>query len=196
MAQYSFYCNFTSSTLNNFIIMILTKQKILAEIEKRNILIEPFEEKFLGPNSYELHLGRYLLVYPRRVLDAREHNEVEEIQITVKGHVLQPGIIYLGVSEEYVECRLHVPLIFSNTSAGRLGIFVNPSAGAIGHHNTWTLEISVAQPVRVYKGMPVANLLFYPVDGSIDFQYHQMKNAKYTTRTVKPVESMMWKHDF
>jgi len=176
--------------------VILTRQKIIDEINKKNILIEPFEEKYVGPNSYDIHLGRYLLVYPSRILDAREHNEVEEIVITKKGHVLQPGVIYLGVSEEYIETKLHVPSLFGNTSAARLGIQVNGSPGSIGHNNTWTLEISVVQPVRVYQGMPIANLFFFHVEGSVEFLYNKVKNAKYSNRTIKPVESMMWKNEF
>lgn len=176
--------------------MILTKQKILDEISRKNILIEPFKDDCIGPNSYDIHLGRYLGVYSNRVLDAREHNAIEEIVIAPKGHILQPGTIYLGVSEEYTETKLHVPVIFTNSSAARLGIQVNPALGSLGHSNTWTMEIHVSQPVRVYHGMPIANLFFYHVDGAVDFSYSEVKNGKYKSRTIRPVESMMWKNDF
>ncbi|MDX5320156.1 MAG: dCTP deaminase, partial [Bacteroidota bacterium] len=62
--------------------------------------------------------------------------------------------------------------------------------------NTWTLEISVAQPVRIYAGMPIGQLIYFTVEGEIENTYSNKKGAKYNTRTVKPVESMMWKNKF
>jgi deoxycytidine triphosphate deaminase len=40
--------------------MILTHSKILQEIEKGTIKIEPFDLACLGTNSYDIHLGKYL----------------------------------------------------------------------------------------------------------------------------------------
>ena len=66
--------------------------------------------------------------------------------------------------------------------------------GDIGFCNTWTLEISVKQPVRVYHGMPIGQLIYFEVEGSVGTSYSSKKNAKYIKRTDKPVESMMWKN--
>ncbi|MEL6592026.1 MAG: dCTP deaminase, partial [Bacteroidota bacterium] len=62
--------------------------------------------------------------------------------------------------------------------------------------NTWTLEITVVQPVRVYPGMPVGQLIYFEVDGNVINAYNRKENAKYTQRTDRPVESMMWKNKF
>ena len=59
--------------------MILSDKEILKEIENSHILIEPFRIECLGSNSYDVHLGRYLSVYKARELDARSHNEINEI---------------------------------------------------------------------------------------------------------------------
>ena len=178
--------------------MLLTGKRILDEINRKNILIEPFNEDRLGPNSYDIHLGRYLATYCGRVLDAREHNIIEEMVIPQEGIELQPGTMYLGVSEEYVETRIHVPFLEGISSVARLGIMVNAASGKgnIGHCNTWTMEISVIQPVKVYHSMPIAQLLFISVEGEIDKKYSELKNAKYNSRSIKPVESMMWKSKF
>jgi dCTP deaminase len=178
--------------------LILTAKKILDEIARKNILIEPYREECLGPNSYDVHLGRHILTYSERVLDARERNTVEEIIIPTDGFVLQPNTIYLGVSEEYTETHKHVPLLKGISSVARLGIVVNSSSGigSVGHCNTWTMEITVIQPVRVYHGMPIAQLLFFEMNGEVDRIYHELKNAKYSSRSLKPVESMMWKNKF
>jgi dCTP deaminase len=50
--------------------------------------------------------------------------------------------------------------------------------------------------VRVYAGMPIGQLIYFKVEGEIENYYNKKANAKYNTRTVKPVESMMWKNKF
>lgn len=178
--------------------MILTRSKILDEIERKNILIEPFREECLGLNSYDIHLSRHLLTFTERVLDAKTKNPMEELVIPKEGLVLTPGIFYLGVSEEYTETPKHVPFLEGITSASRLGIIINPSSGkgSIGHCNTWTIELSVLHPVRIYHGMPIAQLFFLNVDGKVDESYSNLKTAKYSSRSIKPTESMMWKNEF
>ncbi|QIX63018.1 dCTP deaminase [Hymenobacter lutimineralis] len=178
--------------------MILTDQQILAEIEQGNIVIEPYDRACLGTNSYDVHLGRYLATYRDAVLDARKHNEIDVFEIPAEGFVLQPGTLYLGVTEEYTESHAHVPFLEGKSSVGRLGIDIHATAGKgdIGFCNTWTLEISVSMPVRVYHLMPVGQLIYFTVQGNVENFYNRKPNAKYNERTVKPVESMMWKNQF
>ena len=178
--------------------MILSDARILEEISRENIIIEPFKRECLGSNSYDVHLGAYLAVYDDRVLDARRHNKIQEIVIPKEGYVLQPNTLYLGVTEEYTETHSHVPFLEGKSSIGRLGIHIHATAGKgdVGFCNTWTLEITVVQPVRVYAGMPVGQLIYFEVDGNVINSYNRKDNAKYTHRTIKPVESMMWKNSF
>lgn len=178
--------------------MILSDKKILASIENGEIVIEPFDLSNLGTNSYDVHLGKHLAMYKDRVLDAKKHNEIEHIEIGPEGFVLQPGTLYLGVTEEYTETHNAVPFLEGKSSVGRLGIDIHATAGKgdVGFCNTWTLEISCVQPVRIYAGMPVGQLIYFAVDGDIENYYNKKKNAKYNERTVRPVESMMWKNNF
>ncbi len=178
--------------------MILSDQGILQEMENGNIVIEPFRKESLGTNSYDVHLGRYLAIYKDHILDAREHNQIEEVQIPDDGVQLNPGTLYLGVTEEYTETHSRVPFLEGKSSAGRLGIFIHATAGKgdVGYCNTWTLEITVAQPVKVYAGMPIGQLIYFEVDGDIDTLYHKKQSAKYNQRSIKPIESMMWKNEF
>jgi len=178
--------------------MILSDKRILEEIEQGNILIEPFRKDCLGTNSYDVHLGRFLGTYRDRILDARAHNKIDIFEIPMDGFVLQPGTLYLGVTEEYTETHKHVPFLEGKSSTGRLGIDIHATAGKgdVGFCNTWTLEISVAQPVRVYFGMPIGQLIYFVVEGEVETMYNTKKNAKYNKRTLKPVESMMWKNKF
>lgn len=178
--------------------MILSDKKILEEIDKGTILIEPYRPDCLGTNSYDVHLGKWLATYKDRVLDARQHNKIEYFEIPLDGYVLEPNTLYLGVTEEYTETHAHVPFLEGKSSTGRLGIDIHATAGKgdVGFCNTWTLEISVAQPVRVYRGMPIGQLIYFEVEGEIETFYNKKKNAKYNKRTIKPIESMMWKNKF
>lgn len=178
--------------------MILSDKEILKEMDKGSIIIEPFEPKCMGSNSYDVHLGKHLAVYVDKVLDAKKHNEIEHFEIPEEGFVLQPGVLYLGVTQEYTETHAHVPFLEGKSSTGRLGIDIHATAGKgdVGFCNTWTLEISVVHPVRVYEGMPVGQLIYFEVQGEVKNLYNKKDNAKYTQRTIKPVESMMWKNKF
>jgi dCTP deaminase len=178
--------------------MILTDKEILKCIEEGSILIEPFRKDCLGSNSYDVHLGRYLAVYKNRTLDARAKNEIEEVIIPEEGIVLQPGTLYLGVTEEYTETHAHVPFLEGKSSTGRLGIDIHATAGKgdVGFCGNWTLEISVKMPVRIYAGMPIGQLIYFPVEGEILVPYNSKKNAKYSGQPDRPVESMMWKNQF
>ena len=178
--------------------MILTDVKIKEAIEKGEILIEPYRPACLGTNSYDVHLGKYLAVYESQVLDAKSHNTVNHFEIPEDGFVLQPGELYLGVTEEYTETHTTVPFLEGKSSIGRLGIDIHATAGKgdVGFCNTWTLEISCVKPVRVYAGMPIGQLIYFKVDGDIENYYNKKNNAKYNERTIRPVESMMWKNKF
>ena len=112
------------------------------------------------------------------------------------GLILLPHRLYLGVTEEYTETHRHVPFLEGKSSIGRLGIDIHATAGKgdVGFCNTWTLEISVKQPVRIYHGMPIGQLIYFEISGEIGTSYKTKSSAKYNQRTDRPVESMMWKN--
>ena len=167
-------------------------------MEKGSIKVEPFRRECLGSNSYDVHLGKTLATYNDRILDARKHNQITTFEIPPEGYVLEPHVLYLGVTQEYTETKEHVPFLEGKSSVGRLGIDIHATAGKgdIGFCNYWTLEISVKQAVRVYAGMPIGQLIYFQVQGDLITSYDQKPNAKYNQKTALPVESMMWKNKF
>ena len=178
--------------------MILSDKKILEAIEQGTIVISPYRRACLGTNSYDVHLSRHFATYSSRVLDARQHNTIHHFDIPDEGFVLQPNTLYLGVTEEYTETHTTVPFLEGKSSVGRLGIDIHATAGKgdVGYCNTWTLEISCTQPVRIYAGMPIGQLIYFAVSGDIENLYHAKTNAKYNERNDRPTESMMWKNKF
>ncbi|MGY8641617.1 MAG: dCTP deaminase [Verrucomicrobiales bacterium] len=178
--------------------MILSDAEILEAIKDGNIVVDPYDRECLGTNSYDVHLSKHLATYSNRVLDAKKHNKIEHFEIPPEGFVLEPQINYLGSTVEYTETHNTVPFLEGKSSVGRLGMDIHATAGKgdVGFCNHWTLEISVKQPVRVYEGMPVGQLIYFKVSGEVLTPYSSKKSAKYNERTPLPVESMMWKNKF
>ncbi len=93
--------------------------------------------------------------------------KIDEFEIPEEGFVLEPNTLYLGVTAEYTESHAHVPFLEGKSSTGRLGIDIHATAGKgdVGFCNAWTLEISCIQPVRIYAGMPIGQLIYFAVEG-------------------------------
>ncbi len=148
--------------------MILSGHEIRAQLGT-NIVIDPFDEARLNPNSYNLALHHELMVYEEVVLDMRKKNRVRRVPIPPEGLVLQPGQLYLGRTAERTETRRFVPMIEGRSSVGRLGLFVHVTAGFgdVGFCGYWTLEMFAVQPVRVYPGVPICQIFYHSLRGDV-----------------------------
>lgn len=140
------------------------------EIRRRlggDIVIEPFDELKLNPNSYNLSLSDELMVYEEVVLDMRRANRVRRLSIPPEGLVLQPNQLYLGRTAERTETRNLVPMIEGRSSIGRLGLFVHVTAGFgdVGFRGYWTLEMFAVQPVRIYPGVAICQIFYHEIVG-------------------------------
>lgn len=148
--------------------MILTGSEIVKQLGT-NIIIEPFDPARLNPNSYNLTLHHELLTYEEVVLDMKRRNRVRRITIPESGLVLHPNQIYLGRTVEYTETHNLVPMIEGRSSVGRLGLFVHVTAGVgdVGYKGHWTLEMFAAQPIRIYPGVSICQILYYKLTGDV-----------------------------
>lgn len=148
--------------------MILFDNDIRRAREAGEVVIEPFVDAHLGPNSYDVRLAKDLYVYSRAIdksfpLDMRANNKVERVAIPRQGLVLNPGVLYLGSTVETIGTTdSYVPNIEGRSSVGRLGIAVHITAGFgdVGFVGRWTMEITVVHPVRVYAGVRIAQAYF------------------------------------
>jgi len=147
--------------------MILSGHEIKRELGG-NIVIDPFDESQLNPNSYNLSLHDELMVYEEVVLDMRKANRVRRLSIPPEGFVLQPGQLHLGRTRERTETHNLVPMIEGRSSVGRLGLFVHVTAGFgdVGFCGYWTLEMFAVQPVRIYPGVAICQIFYHDIRGS------------------------------
>ncbi|MGO8691618.1 MAG: dCTP deaminase [Thermoguttaceae bacterium] len=147
--------------------MVLSGHEIRAQLGQ-NIIIDPFDEARLNPNSYNLTLHNELMVYEEVVLDMRRANRVRRIPLPPEGLVLHPNLLYLGRTTERTETRNLVPMIEGRSSIGRLGLFVHVTAGFgdVGFCGYWTLEMFAVQPVRIYAGVAICQIFYHDIRGS------------------------------
>lgn len=175
--------------------MMLTDTDIIRHRKEGLIEITPYNEAQLGSNSYDLTLGDQLLVYTEKTLDAKKENPHKFIDIPAEGILLLPGELYLGYTREFTQADSRVvPCIEGTSSAGRLGIQVHMTAGFgdAGFAGHWTLEISVIKPVKIYAGMPIAQIHYYLTLGKCTKPYSRKATAHYQGQQPKPVPSAMW----
>lgn len=167
--------------------MILTGKQIQKEIHSQSIVIEPFNPKHLGPNSYDVTLNPSLKIYdlaPGQPLDMRANNPTRSITIPESGYTLEPNVLYLGCTNETATSTKFVPLFEGRSSIGRLGINTHITAGFgdIGwgfipdesgklecQYPTWTLEIAVVHPVKIYPNIRIGQVYFILPTGEIEF---------------------------
>ena len=171
--------------------MVLSDLKIKEEIRKGNIKISEFDESRLNPNSYNLRLDNKLKVYEDEVLDMKGENKARDIIIPEEGYILLPGRVYIASTVEYTETLGDlVPVLEGRSSIGRLGIFTHVTAGwgDTGFKGKWTLEIVVAQPVKIYAGIDICQIVYHRVDGKVGQPYngkYQNQQGAETSRLYK-----------
>ena len=148
--------------------MILSGSEIRKQLGK-SILIDPFDENNLNPNSYNLTLHNEIMTYEEVVLDMRKSNRTRRTTIPDDGIVLGPNQLYLARTTERTETHNFVPMIEGRSSIGRLGLFVHVTAGFgdVGFCGFWTLEMFAVQPVRVYPGISICQIFYHQIDGAI-----------------------------
>jgi dCTP deaminase len=178
--------------------VILSGKEIVKRMGK-DIFISPFDEKKVGPNSYNVTLADEMLTLennrysgksghfldPRYEMNVLVHKREEKEE----GFMLLPGRLYLGRTNEHTETHNLVPMLEGRSSIGRLGVFIHATAGFgdIGFKGYWTLEITVTLPTLLFPGMSIGQIYFHTVEGGIE-EYH---GKYYDNKSVQP--SMIWK---
>lgn len=149
---------------------ILSGPEIQHQVESGAIQIEPFHRHRLGPNSLDVCLGDELLVMYDEVFDLTKAPQfIKRLRIPPEGFVLQPGLGYLGHIIETVRGDGYVPFVDGRSSVGRAFLQVHQTAGR--GDDGWgpaqfTLELMATyRPVRVYAGLPIAQVYFFKLDG-------------------------------
>lgn len=165
--------------------MILSGKEIKNKLGKE-ICIDPFDEKLLNPNSYNLRLHNELLIYEDPVLDMKKPNKTNKIIIPEDGYILKPGELYLGRTLEYTKTDKYVPMLEGRSSIGRLGLFIHVTAGFgdVGFNGYWTLEMFVSVRLKYTPMFKSVKYITIPLKANMNAI--EAENIK-TTREFNPV---------
>lgn len=169
--------------------MILSGKEIKKHIGN-DIIIDPFNESQLNPNSYNLRLADELLLYIPNTLHMDRDNPTCKIHIPQDGYTLHPGKLYLGRTVEYTKTDKFVPMIEGRSSIGRLGLFVHVTAGFgdVGFAGYWTLELHCVQPIVIYPNIEICQIFYHDITS----EYDKYDKGKYQNNNgIQP--SMLWK---
>lgn len=186
---------------------VLVDKDIEAAIDRGEIIIDPFDRRSLGTNSYDVHLAPTLRVYkserdfmgshdrryPEIPLDVRIPRETRDVSIPDGGFVLEPGELYLASTVERTESHEHVPMLNGRSSLGRLGLSIHVTAGTgdVGFRGTWTMELFVIKRLRIYAGIPIGQLLWLTASGAPSVPYGKKSSAKYNDAGPLPQPSKL-----
>jgi dCTP deaminase len=170
--------------------MILSGLEIKKQLEDNNIIIKPFSEEQLNPNSYNLKLHNELLTYESNVLDMKFPGKHLTIKIPDNGLLLEPNKLYLGRTVEYTKTECYVPMLEGRSSIGRLGLFIHVTAGFgdVGFAGYWTLEIFCIHPIKIYPNVEICQIYYHTIEG----EYRKYRSTKYqNNKGIQP--SLLYK---
>ena len=161
---------------------VLSDGTIRRLVDEGRIKIDPWDPGMIQPASVDLRLGDSFRVFHNHrasAIDLRDPptNLTEEVVVTGdEPFVIHPGEFALGRTQEWVELPDDiVARIEGKSSLGRLGLIVHATAGFCdpGWAGTLTLELAnlTRIPIKLYAGLPIAQLSFMTLDAAAERPY-------------------------
>ncbi|RMF23536.1 MAG: dCTP deaminase [Deltaproteobacteria bacterium] len=156
--------------------MILTREKILEEIEQGRVEIDPYDPALVGPASIDLRLGGEIRTMdpgsgPIDVEEAIDYRRFSTLRKLDQPFDLVSGQTILGITLERV--RLPADLcawLEGRSRFARLGLLVHVTAGFLspGINNRQVLEIAnlSGRTLRLRAGTPVCQIILQRTEGS------------------------------
>lgn len=131
--------------------MLLSDKRILEERKRGTVVIDPFDQRQLGTNSYDCRLGAWYF-------QATQHLEVVDFTDELQARsfwgeplyaettiLVKPGTTILGHTQEVIGARNGITTtMHARSSIGRSGLSVCKCAGVgdVGYVSRWTMEVS------------------------------------------------------
>jgi dCTP deaminase len=175
---------------------ILVDFEIRHEIESKRLIIEPYEEKLIQPNSIDIRLGHQFTWYDDLSF-AHNVAPIDPYDISTQGlgvnscenmsrFTIVPGQFVLAATMEKVCLPKNlVGQLTGKSSIARLGIMVHVTAGFIDagfSHPPATITLEIVnvgnRPVILHAGMPIGQLVFTRTL-MCEKAYHEKADAKY-----------------
>jgi dCTP deaminase len=153
---------------------MFSDRDIQRAISSGRLTVDPYDRRLLQPASLDLRLGGEFLSFRVPTVGyidpAVDQTSVLYERQKVEDHFfLHPGQLVIATTREHLEFPLNiVGRLEGKSSLGRLGILVHSTAGFFdpGFRGQATLELTNISPapVKLYVGMPVAQMSFTELD--------------------------------
>lgn len=132
--------------------MLLSDKRIVEELQRGNIVIDPFDQRQLGTNSYDCRLGDWFC-QPDANVEVVDFTVEEQARVfwgkplrATDGKIaVRPGTTILAHTIEVVGARNgFTTSMHARSSIGRASLSVCKCAGVgdVGYISRWTMEIS------------------------------------------------------
>jgi dCTP deaminase len=147
--------------------MILGKEKILNEIKRGNLKIEPFNVNNIKGSSIDLILDNKFRVFNRDV-DGEDYKKYSRL-ITKNEIILEPGDFILGITKEKITLKNLCGWLQGRSTYARIGLGIHVTANFIhpGVSNRQVLEIKNLNnyKIKIKSGMKICQLIIERVEG-------------------------------
>jgi dCTP deaminase len=179
---------------------VLSDGTIARLVAEGRIGIDPWEQTMVQPASVDLRLGDSFRVFHNHKITAIDLRDpptgmTEQIKVHEgEPFVIHPGEFCLGRTLERVSLPDDiVARIEGKSSLGRLGLIVHATAGFCdpGWSGTLTLELNnlTRVPIRLYTGLPIAQLSFMTLDAPARRPYGHAELGSHYQGQVEATES-------
>ena len=169
--------------------MSLSDSKVLELMKKGEIYIEPFKERNLGPNSYDLRLASPIRVSKKAHKQIDITKDVPPSELVELPYTISPFETVTFNTKEIVGCKsetLGVILPRSNSCTIPLLIY---GVGLLdtGYRGTLKGLITNFSPNRIVlrEDLRVCQIVFFEAQ-SVDVKYHLRESSKYMGQTTVP----------
>lgn len=160
---------------------VLTHDEIIKRIEKKEIKIEPFNPKNVGPASIDLTLDNKFRVFKNirdlvhLTSDEVDIDAVSEVVTINNFYTLMPGSTVHGITVEKVTLPDNIcGWIEGRSRFARLGLMVHITASFIqpGAENKQVLEMNNAGPVpiAIHPGITICQIILEETLGKSKYQ--------------------------
>lgn len=189
--------------------MLLSDKRIVEALEQGNIIIEPFDQRQLGTNSYDCRLGEWYFQGDANIaeMDLENPTDVrsywgEARQAKSRKIAIRPGTTILAHTQEIIGGHNgYLAKMYSRSTVARSGLSVCRCAGVVdvGYISRWTMEISnhTQTTIWVPVGFRICQLTFEYVGDTLK-EYHGKygrSELKWTPEDMLPKPQLDWDHD-
>ncbi len=162
--------------------MILSKDKILENIELGNIKIEPYSHLNLCPAGYDLTLSNEFRYYDKSIEDVIIDEDTDYKNYTKKKVIkddeyliLRPKETILGITREKITLSNNIcGLLNGRSRFARMGLFIHITAFFMnpGISNKQVLEIHNSSPyvLKIRPGTKLCQFIFVNMDGESKYE--------------------------